>query len=863
LHDNERDAHARRVPFFASEDESVSKTRFRFVGACGGVLVLLLALSAAISPVRAAICNDAVMNRLIERASIDTARSLSADGTFVVVRGNGRVLSDTTATDDVYVVNRVTCGVELVSVATGGVQANTKAWISSISNDGRYVAFVSDATTLDTIDLDGWSNAYVHDRQTGITTRVSRATDGGAISSSVQYALISGDGRYVAFSTSADNVVTGDSNNSIDVFRYDRQTDTTVRVTLADDGLERGFTKALNDITPDGRYIAFTASANFAADDTNNQDDVYIRDLTANTTTRVSLNDDGTQSAVGSTGGVLSDDAQVVAFASSSTTLTADDNNIFEDIFVRDRAAGTTTRVSRNNLGAVTNNHSSFPRMSANGRYVVFQSSASNLIFGDSNVHSDIFIHDRQSVQTTRLSRGATSTPPNDFSRDATLSRDGRYVMFTSFASNLIPNDTNAAEDVFGGDLRLLSQFSILQNGDFSDPTIGNANTGWGTFATPDETFINARIQDGVLEFHRKSGGSSAVVLQNTGVPIPDRTTINAYMELGNNSPIRQRVLAMLHSADFSDLQVCTFWIEPGVNSSAYAIETHTTAAWIGASLSLYASPATDTGWIRVDNVEMEWNPGGTYNRTICYEPIAFGVEPLPDSLNLLDNGDFSTPSLSTPINGWGGFATAADGTPDLNFLAHQFSGGVFEFYRKAGGGSAVILQNSETAIPSFNAVEIVLQLGNSGGERKRLLIMMHDGDFSDLQICSFWIAPNTPPGQHIMISWTTEEWTNAHLSLYASPATNVGWIQVDNVVMRHRPALIPLGTECYGVGTMPIDIGRRLTRVPVIAPTLMPTATPAGFPSWSAPDMPSEQPLIITPTRESEATMGEGTQSE
>jgi len=869
MHDNEGTVRAlwRSVPFVFNtmEMKAMFRTIFRSLSACA----LVITLSLTIRPAAAAACNDA----LVARASVRTGGAqnpsggvlytnpspLSADGRYLVMVGTGLTLSDANATDDVYLHDRLNCVTTLVSVATGGVQANDSADRGAISGDGRYVAFASSANNLVANDMNGVSDIFLHDTNTGITTRVSTAFGGGSANGASDAPMVSSDGRYVVFTSVASNLIASDGNGVADVFLYDRIGATTIRASVANDETERGVTGYI-DMTPDGRYVLLSSAAPYEVSDPAGVN-FYMRDISTGTTTRIALGDGGTNISGAVFPSAISDDARSIVFESMVDGIVAGDMGGIADVYVHNRDTLTTLRVSLRDTGVSGNQGSSLGRISGDGRYIVFESAATNLIFGDSNNALDIFVHDLTTRKTTRVSLSSTGQQVTaEGGRRPFISSNGRVVAFDSVSSALVPNDTNGANDVFAGDVRLLGQLNLLKNGTFSDPTLGDANTGWGTFATPNASAIDARIQDGVLEFYRTASGSSAVVLQNTGVPIPTGTAIRAYLELGNISPARKRVLAMLHSSDFSDLQVCVFWIDAGTTNAAYAIETFTTTAWTGASLSLYASPAASAGWIQVDNVEMTWNPGGATNQTLCYEPISFGNEPLPDSANLIDNGDFSTPALTGPINGWGAFASADDGTPDLNFLASQFNAGVFEFYRKTGGGSAVILQNTETAIPAYNAVEVVLQIGNSGSARKRLLVMIHDGDFSDLQICSFWIQPNTPLGQHTMISWTTEDWTNAHLSLYASPATNIGWIQVDNVVLRHRPALVPLGTECYGVGASPIQIERRLAFVPAIPPTLVPTAT--LFAPYAAPGSVPEQP-ISAPTSAPEPSAGEGTSSE
>jgi Tol biopolymer transport system component len=775
-------------------------------------LIAVVALLIGVRPTStsAAACGGG----LVERVSVQTGGAqtaggtvtgLSDDGRYAVMLGNGLSLTDATAFTDVYIHDRANCVTTLVSVATGGVQANANAAGAAISGDGRYVAFSSAATNLAPTDDPG-EDAFVHDTLTGITTRISDANGG-------ENPKLSADGRYVAYQSTVDQ----------QVYRFDRQTSARVLASVPAPmtPVTPDAAASAQAITPDGRYVLFTSLAPYVPDDTNAANDGYLRDLTAGTTERVTLTTGGAQIGGASAAVGLSENARFVLF-NTTTDLVAEDANGVGDVYVYDRQTQTVELISRREGGSAGNNLSTAGGISGDGRFVVFHSPANNLILGDSNSASDVFVHDRTYRSTRLASRAASGAIGNSASLQPVISRDGRALAYNSSASNLVTGDTNGAADAFAGDARILGQANWLTNGDFSATTLGTGNGTWGRFGTPTDAAMVYRFFDGRFEFYRAIGGTSAVLLQNTGVPLPANTPITAYLELGNSSPARMRVLAMLHSQDFSDLQVCVFWLEPGTSDAIYVMDTYTTKSWSGASLSLYASPAAPQGWIQVDNVSLTWKPGGRTDSTLCNEPIAFGNDPEPDSGNLVVNGDFTQEVIGgTPIGRWGYFAT-----PNSSFINFRFNSGVFEFYRVTGGQSAVILQNTVVALPPYNAVEATILLGNSSSQRKRLLVMLHDGDFQDLQICSFWLQPNAPLQPYLMISWTTKPWAAAHISLYASPDTSEGWIQVDNVVYRHRPALAPIGTECYERGALPSNIESRLADAPLPdLPALLPTA--------------------------------------
>lgn len=221
-------------------------------------------------------------------------------------------------------------------------------------------------------------------------------------------------------------------------------------------------------ISTDGRTVAFVSDdAALVPGDTNIVGDVFVRDLKIGTTTRVSVSSSGAQSDAGSSDVGLSTDGRYVVFSSVSGALTPGDTNGDADVFVHDRMTRSTTRVSDAAGGSAGNGSSFGGVISGDGRYVAFQSFASNLVPGDTNGAFDVFIHDRRTHQTTRVSRAFDGGPGNSHSFGAALSRDGRLVGFLSDASNLVPGDTNGFQDVFLWDRRsgTTSRVSVASNG--------------------------------------------------------------------------------------------------------------------------------------------------------------------------------------------------------------------------------------------------------------------------------------------------------------------------------------------------------------------------------------------------------------
>lgn len=297
--------------------------------------------------------------------------------------------------------------IERVSVASDGAQGNdTVSNVASMSADGRYVAFTSAASNLVPNDTNGHHDVFVRDRVTGTTERVSVASDGtqgNGISASMSPA-ISADGRYVLVTSEASNLVRGDRNDAVDVFVHDRVTDTTKRVSVLPDGTEAPNHSLASVISADGRYVAFIIS--------NYQSGLFVHDRATGRTQRVSVGYDGTPpngSAVNFSGAPLamSADGRYLAFTSTASNLVPDDTNERWDVFVLDRQTGTTERVSVASDGSEgngTRDLNGWVSMSADGRYVAFTSAFSNLVPDDTNGHLDVFVRDRATATTERVS---------------------------------------------------------------------------------------------------------------------------------------------------------------------------------------------------------------------------------------------------------------------------------------------------------------------------------------------------------------------------------------------------------------------------------------------------------------------------
>jgi Tol biopolymer transport system component len=322
--------------------------------------------------------------------------------------------------------------------ATGGV-----TWTPSASADGRYVVFTSNAPLIPT-DTNSDFDIYLRDRVAGTTTCVSVSTLGAPVGQSYN-PVISANGRYVAFESFASELVTGDTNASNDVFVRDLVNGTTVRVSVSStaDQAEIMSDSSYPSISDDGRLVAFVSSAaNLVAGDTNGEPDLFVHDLQSGTTTRINM---GPAPGFAEANGMssmphLSGDGSTVVFRSFATTLTASPTNGNAHIFACDLATGAITLVSKNSEGDESDFDSGSSMTSSDGRYVVFDSMAGNLAPGDDATNDvDIFLHDRETGATSRVSRNSAGVKQDGMSASPSISADGSLIAFTSNAGNLAP----------------------------------------------------------------------------------------------------------------------------------------------------------------------------------------------------------------------------------------------------------------------------------------------------------------------------------------------------------------------------------------------------------------------------------------
>ena len=360
------------------------------------------------------------------------------------------VAGDTNGVVDVFVQDRTTGMTTRESLGPAGVQGNAISEGPTISGDGRFVAFQSNATNLVANDLNGVTDCFLRDRLLGTTTRVSLAWDGAEADAPCLYPWISTNGRYVTFYSEATNLVPGDTNGVTDIFMRDLDAGTLVRVSVSETGVQGNGRSEFASTSGDGRYVVFHSGATtLAPGDTNGFWDIFVKDMTTGAVQIASVTSAGVQSNGHSGGAGISDNGRFVVFSTDSTNLDGPDTNGVRDSIIRDLQAGITEKVSVGTGGIEGNGESIGPVVNQDGRIIAFSSMASNLVPGDTNGTWDVFVRDRLTASTTLVSRNTAGVQGNGESHGPIVSASGLHIGFQSLASNLVSGDTNNSLDAF------------------------------------------------------------------------------------------------------------------------------------------------------------------------------------------------------------------------------------------------------------------------------------------------------------------------------------------------------------------------------------------------------------------------------
>jgi Tol biopolymer transport system component len=379
-------------------------------------------------------------------AGIYTGAGVSSGGRYVAFDSEqgDLVPGDTNGSSDVFVHDRLTGQTTRVSVSSAGQEANDKSCCPWISADGRYVAFSSGATNLAPGDANGTDDAFLHDRLLGTTEILSLAPNGTSGNGFSAGASLSADGRYAEFFSDADDLVPGDGNHLTDIFVRDRVAGTTSRVSVSSSGTEADGECDAGTLSADGRWVLFSSYAtNLVPGIPDENPDVFLHDRSTGTTALVSKAPDGSPASNGTFIGSLSADGRFATFGGGADNLVPGDTNSCNDTFLYDRLADTIVRLSVSPSGVQSDGNSGSGSISADGRYVAFYSEGTNLVAGDANARADVFLRDRQTGETTLVSVASSGAQGDRLSDGGSISADGAFVVFRSQARTLVPRDAN------------------------------------------------------------------------------------------------------------------------------------------------------------------------------------------------------------------------------------------------------------------------------------------------------------------------------------------------------------------------------------------------------------------------------------
>jgi Tol biopolymer transport system component len=451
---------------------------------------------------------------MLERVSLSSTKvpgagdswepAISADGRFVAFQSQApNLAAPDTATDlDVFLRDRQTGETILVSVAMDGADGNGYSYSPSLSADGRVVAFSSNATNLVTDAATG-NFVYVRDLNSGVTERIPSPFPVEATGIQCTKPAISANGRYVVYVAQAVLPDNGNQGGSTGdpiyltgrIVLFDRQLRTTEQISISPTGAVADAACYSPAVSEDGRFVTFfTEAANLVADDTNDCDDIFLRDRQSGTTTRVSVTSTGAQSPGASTAPVVTPDGRYLAFISEAA-LTPADTNATADAYVLDRTTGVLTMESPQVGPLLPDGRLG---LSADGRYLTFTSS-STLFPGDTNGVADVFLRDRQREATSLVSMATDGTRADAVCTNGALSADGRFVVFTSAATTLEPAEPGTFRDVW-----LVDRGSVVQYRPDLKSTSAYYNFPGNDVYSPDGTgqvLTNIVIPNGVATF--------------------------------------------------------------------------------------------------------------------------------------------------------------------------------------------------------------------------------------------------------------------------------------------------------------------------------------------------------------------------
>lgn len=435
---------------------------------------------------------------------------LSGDGKFIVTSSGATnlVADDTNGFVDVFVYDIEVDSIERISLDDLGNEGDDDSFDADISEDGRYVAFISRATNLVSGDINAKDDIFLYDRDTDTVELISLDSSDGPSNQDSSLPSISSDGRYVVFESFATDLVSGDTNAKTDVFMRDTLLDTTERVSVSDLEAEGNNDSHSPSMSLDGRYVGFMSSAtNLVSGDTNGLQDYFIRDTVLGTTERINVSSSEQQANDDITNisrHMISTDGRYIVFGSLATNLISGDTNSEDDIFVRDRTLGITERITLDPAGDEVSGVASVlvTGISPDGRYVSFYSDSDQFVEDDTNGVHDVFVRDLVLDTTRRVSLSASGEEGDgdSYSTVISFSEGGRYVVFNSGSTNFVDNDNNGFFDVFYAEI--MDDDGVVSTIEDSSPNAGDV----------DEDGYDDAIEEHVTSFVNSVSGNYSTI---------------------------------------------------------------------------------------------------------------------------------------------------------------------------------------------------------------------------------------------------------------------------------------------------------------------------------------------------------------
>ncbi|MDX2266120.1 MAG: hypothetical protein NW215_14265 [Hyphomicrobiales bacterium] len=465
-----------------------------------------------------------VNNQGVQANGSSELPTLNGDGRYVVFESNASNLAGgnyINIFNNLFLYDRQTDTITRLTIGLGGAAPNSSFSDPSISADSRYIVFSSGATNLILDDVNDFDDIFIYDRFAlpgQELRRISTTSSGAEANGDSFLPVVSGNNQFVVFESVATNFAPNDLNGSSDIFVKNIQTGAIQRITNNLSGFSANRSSVNPDISDDGRYVAFSSTAGDLVADAseNNSEDVFVFDRNSNVMRKISAapGSSGTQIDGNGTSrnAVLSADGRFVAFQSSATNLVANDLNGNTDIFIATTSNGVISRIAFGNSGVSSDGAMFNPSLSGDGRYVVFQSDATNLVADDTNNRDDIFVYDRQTGRIARVSvdfnaAGDDGVNTNDNSGLPQISDDGRVITFLSRASDLVPDDNDLLTDVFAvanplfaGPINGTSGNDTIDGTIFNDVINGGAGADTMIGGLASDTYVVDNVGDAIAE---------------------------------------------------------------------------------------------------------------------------------------------------------------------------------------------------------------------------------------------------------------------------------------------------------------------------------------------------------------------------